>query len=293
MGNLLKHSVGRGGKNFDADSRIVQKLLNRHIEDGSLSHLAPVHVSGNGADTGTVNAIDEFQSKVLKFKNPDGKVDPGGKTIKALRKTPKDTEDIVLGITQAMLSLAAGPIGTIPVDLWNETLFSQIKHAKHEKLLKFDIVTMVDFRTSRDQKRLWVVNLKSREILFHTRVAHGKNSGGKIPTSFSNVLGSNQSSVGAFVTTFKTRSSAGKLGTNPDGSKKFGPALIIEGLDQTNDRLRRRQVIFHGASYVTETWVGNSLGCFSTRPQDNNMIIDVIRDGTMGYAYAGEKWKEK
>lgn len=293
MGNLLKKSVGRDGINLDGDSRIVQKLLNRHIEDGQLSHLSPLTVDGNGSDPHTIKAIDAFQSKVLKFNNPDGKVDPGGKTIKALRNTPKDTEDVILGITQAMLNLAAGPVGSIPVDLWNETLFAQIKFANHDKLLKYNVVTMVDFRIARDQKRLWVVNLKSREILFHTWVAHGKNSGGKIPNSFSNVLGSNQSSVGAFVTTFKTNSSAGKLGTTSTGGKVFGPALIIEGLEKTNDKVRRRQVIFHGASYVTPNFVGNSLGCFSTQPKDNNLILEVIRDGTLGYAYAGEQWKEK
>lgn len=293
MGNLLKQPVGRGGKNREDDSRIVQKLLNKHIQDGQLTHLPPITVSGNGADPGTVKAIDEFQSKVLNFNNPDGRIDPGGKTIKALKVTPKDSHDVLQGIDQAMYNMAAGPLGAIKNDLWTEALVSQVHHSNHPKLVNFDILTLVDFRISRDLKRLWVVNLKSREVLFHTWVAHGKKSGGKIPTSFSNVKGSYQSSVGAFVTTFKTRSSAGKLGTNPDGSKKFGPALIIEGLDSTNDKLRRRQVIFHGASYVKENWVANSLGCFSTRPPDNNMIIDVIRDGTMGYAYAGEKWKDE
>jgi putative chitinase len=78
----ISHSVGVQGANRSADVKIVQVLLNENLHQ--LSSCAPVQVDG------TVSAemeamIQDFQRSVLNAHNPDGKVDPGGATLRALR----------------------------------------------------------------------------------------------------------------------------------------------------------------------------------------------------------------
>ncbi len=69
-------SVGKGGKNNNADVRIVQALLNNH--GNSLT------VDGNcGAKT--IAAIEKFQKEVVGLSKPDGRIDPGGRTWNALK----------------------------------------------------------------------------------------------------------------------------------------------------------------------------------------------------------------
>jgi peptidoglycan hydrolase-like protein with peptidoglycan-binding domain len=71
----LGGSVGAGGRNAKADVLSVQAALNRQMKAG----LAEDGVCGKK----TIDAITAFQKK-LKFKRPDGRVDPGGPTEKAL-----------------------------------------------------------------------------------------------------------------------------------------------------------------------------------------------------------------
>jgi hypothetical protein len=78
---LIGASVGRSGLNRAEDVKVVQALLNQHIAE--LSPLLPVGVSGT-CDAQTILMIEEFQRRVLSIEEPDGRVDPGGRTIAAL-----------------------------------------------------------------------------------------------------------------------------------------------------------------------------------------------------------------
>jgi murein endopeptidase len=71
----IKKSVGLGGVNNTADVKVVQTLLNQ-IGD----HAALVVNGTCGNDT--IAAIKAFQSGF--FSVPDGRIDPGGQTIKRL-----------------------------------------------------------------------------------------------------------------------------------------------------------------------------------------------------------------
>jgi len=74
--NVIKQSVGEGGKNDPADVTLVQKLLNAKYKLG---------VSEDGKmGPKTIAAIKQFQLKVVKIANPDGRIDPGGKSWTAL-----------------------------------------------------------------------------------------------------------------------------------------------------------------------------------------------------------------
>lgn len=82
----LSASVGRGGTNKSAeDIRLIQGLLNNYkIPDVT----NPLKIDGKIGDK-TNNRIETFQRKVLNVKDPDGRVDVGGRTFDKLIHRPK------------------------------------------------------------------------------------------------------------------------------------------------------------------------------------------------------------
>ncbi len=89
----IQESVGRGGVNRSDDVKTVQTLLNRKI--AKLVPLSPVTVSGE-CDAETVALIEEYQRRMLGLRNPDGRVDPTGRTIASLAGA-KRTEPVLDG----------------------------------------------------------------------------------------------------------------------------------------------------------------------------------------------------
>src|SRR5215475_11725970 len=75
----LSGSVGKNGVNQKADVLLVQQLINDHLPVG----LAPLLLNGV-CDDATIAAITEFQRRILHFNFPDGRVDPDGRTFRAL-----------------------------------------------------------------------------------------------------------------------------------------------------------------------------------------------------------------
>lgn len=75
----IRGSVGRGGNNNPGQVRIIQELLNRH-RPVPLAQLA----TDDRIGPKTIAAIEEFQKRVVKMPRPDGRVDPGGGTLRAL-----------------------------------------------------------------------------------------------------------------------------------------------------------------------------------------------------------------
>lgn len=84
---LISAAVGKDGKNRPKDVKTVQRLLNKH----SLPPLRALTVDGK-AGANTVGAIEHFQTVVVKMKSPDGRVDPGGKTIRHLNRGPAESK---------------------------------------------------------------------------------------------------------------------------------------------------------------------------------------------------------
>ena len=78
----ITNSVGEGGANDRADSKMVQALLNENL--GRLIPFAPLLVDGDPG-TKTRDMIGEFQSRVLNMASPTRKVDPGSPTLIQLR----------------------------------------------------------------------------------------------------------------------------------------------------------------------------------------------------------------
>ena len=136
------------------------------------------------------------------------------------------------------------------------------------------VLTVIDFDLPSTEKRLWVLDLAKHEILFHTLVAHGHNSGENEATNFSNTDQSNMSSLGFYAT-----------GTEYEG--KHGHSLRLNGLDEGyNTNAAARSVVMHGADYVSEEFIkqngrlGRSLGCPALPLDQYAQIIDAVDGGT-------------
>jgi hypothetical protein len=161
----------------------------------------------------------------------------------------------------------------------------QAAHTAAQKGLvqRDDLLTVIDYSLPSTQPRLFVFNLATRKLLFRELVAHGKNSGGNVPSFFSNSTGSLASSLGLFVTADPY------IGGN-------GYSLRLKGLEEgINDMAWNRAIVMHGASYVSETAIkilgrlGRSWGCPAVRPEIAHKIIDTVRGGTAVFAYYPEK----
>lgn len=145
-----------------------------------------------------------------------------------------------------------------------------------------DIVTIIDFSKPSTEKRLFILDLEKQKILYHTYVAHGKNTGQNMATKFSNNKGSNQSSLGLFRTAESYQG-------------KHGYSLRLDGLEEGfNDNARSRAVVMHSASYVSEGFIqkhgrlGRSWGCPALPVELSKEIIDLIKGGSCLYIYADD-----
>jgi hypothetical protein len=181
------------------------------------------------------------------------------------------------GGVSAALEAAAGRSG-----LRSEVLHLALRayaRAVQEGLATRPIVTVVDYSRPSREQRLWVLDLSRDSVLARELVAHGNKSGGDVATSFSNREGSHQTSLGTFVT----------AGTY---TGKHGLSLRLKGLDAgLNDQAMRRAIVVHGADYVSEKVIpvlgrlGRSQGCPALTRAAAPRIIDLIRDGTVFFAY--------
>jgi hypothetical protein len=140
-------------------------------------------------------------------------------------------------------------------------------------------LTVIDYSLPSSQKRLWVIDLARRRVLYNELVAHGLNSGDERAYSFSNRNGSKQSSLGLFR-------------TDETYYGRHGYSLRLSGLEPgVNDQARDRAIVMHGASYVSRahlaTWgrVGRSWGCPALDERVSPRIISQIRDGSAVFAY--------
>lgn len=75
----IQGSVGQGGNNFARDVVTVKRLLAKH----DLRPLPPLD-SAPAVDAAFVKAIRRFQTVYVGLSSPDGRVDPGGRTLRRL-----------------------------------------------------------------------------------------------------------------------------------------------------------------------------------------------------------------
>jgi hypothetical protein len=175
-------------------------------------------------------------------------------------------------------------------DLWHAAFAAHLKHVLNPKLLKHNVFTLVDFRLPSSKPRLWVVELNKKEVFGPVRVSHGSGSAneGRKAEFFFPKKGAHTSMVGAYATFGNTiQTKAGQTEANKALNKK-DIGLQVYGLDPgVNSNAVSRQILFHGAWYVSSHNAGNSKGCFATTWTINRQIISKIKGGTFVFAYAG------
>jgi len=160
-----------------------------------------------------------------------------------------------------------------------EVAFEGYESLKSQNKLENNILTIIDFSLSSNQKRLWIIDMESDEVLYHTLVAHGRNSGDEFATNFSNKSESYKSSLGFYLT--------GEIYTG-----KHGSSLKLDGIEKgINDNARERAIVIHGADYVSDSFarnngrLGRSLGCPALPVNLTNKIISKIKNKSVLFIY--------
>ena len=144
-----------------------------------------------------------------------------------------------------------------------------------------EMIAIADFSKPSDQQRFYIIDLTTKEIVLQTWVAHGKNSGDNFVTQFSNKMSSHMSSKGFFLIdeTFE--------------SPKHGTSFALNGLEKgINDKAREREIIMHGANYVSEEFIeengrcGRSYGCPALSNEDMKKAIQLLKPGSLLYIHS-------
>lgn len=201
--------------------------------------------------------------------------------VKNERASPSK-ETVLFDINAKTKALSANAKGLNPKAI--KLALKAYQKAQQKGLVKQkDIITIVDFSKVSTKDRLYVFDLKTNKVLFHELVMHGKKSGNKIPTSFSNKPESKKSSIGAFLTknTYKG---------------KFGYALRIQGLEKgINHNVASRSIVVHASKFVSHKLaqahhrLARSLGCFAVSPKISTPLINTIKNGSLIFAYAPDE----
>ena len=144
-------------------------------------------------------------------------------------------------------------------------------------------ITIIDFGQPSNQKRLYVIDLNKRQLLFQSLVSHGRGTGGLWATSFSNNPSSYKSSPGFYI-------------TEETYTGHNGYSLRLDGLEKgINDNARNRAIVMHGARYANESainalgFLGRSEGCPALPQSMYKPVINTIKNGTCLFIYAPDE----
>jgi hypothetical protein len=158
---------------------------------------------------------------------------------------------------------------------------------KEKGLVEKNILTLVDFSLSSNEKRLWVIDLETNTVLYHSLVAHGRNTGEEFANTFSNTFSSYKSSLGFYLT-----------GEVYNG--KHGMSLKLDGLEKgVNDNARSRGVVIHSANYVSNYFIkcnkrlGRSQGCPAIPKELLSDIVHTIKNKSCFFIYHPSRNYEK
>lgn len=142
------------------------------------------------------------------------------------------------------------------------------------------MLAIADMTQPSTAKRLYIIDLDRKTLVLRTWVAHGQGTGELMARHFSNSHGSHQTSLGLY-----------RVGAEIV-SPKHGPALLLHGMDKgTNDQALAREVIMHGAEYVSASFIaqhgrlGRSWGCPAVSRDHMAKMIDLLADGGLLYVH--------
>jgi hypothetical protein len=164
-------------------------------------------------------------------------------------------------------------------DVFQHALIGYFQLERLHQLSDKGILTLIDFRKSANSKRLWVIDLINKKLLYYSLTAHGRNTGDVFATKFSNKHNSHQSSLGFYIT-----------GNTYIG--KHGISLKLFGVESgINDQAEARAIVIHGADYVSDDYIkkvgrlGRSFGCPAIPMELHENIIKQLAGKTCLFIY--------
>ena len=142
-----------------------------------------------------------------------------------------------------------------------------------------DLLVMVDYTKPSTEERLFIIDLRKKQLLISSLVAHGRGTGDLYATNFSNKNNSYSTSSGFYLT-----------GNIYNG--KNGESLELYGLEKgKNDNARKRTIVIHSAYYANKSFaekygrLGRSKGCLVLPTDLNSKIINLISGGVVLYVH--------
>jgi hypothetical protein len=208
----------------------------------------------------------------------------GGAVVALCSATP-----IAAGKTATMTSSALAPlsaaswadagIGGLRPDVLQMALSAASCAMRSGDVDAPQTLTVIDYSRPSTEKRLWVFDIESHELLYEELVAHGQGTGDNLARHFSNTDESHQSSLGLFA-------------TDDTYVGKNGYSLRLNGLEAGfNDRARERAIVMHGAPYVSDAVakkqgrLGRSWGCPALSDAIARQVIDRVKKTGLVFAY--------
>ena len=149
-----------------------------------------------------------------------------------------------------------------------------------KKISNNDYIAVIDFTIVSTKHRLFLLNLRNGSVE-SMLVTHAKNSETLlgIAEKFSNVVGSEMSSLGFFIT-----DAVPYIG-------KHGTSLKLDGYSKTNSNARERNIVIHGADYATQWFadlkgrLGFSQGCPAVAPNKIQGLIEKLQGQALLYIH--------
>ncbi|HSU17308.1 murein L,D-transpeptidase catalytic domain family protein [Longimicrobium sp.] len=195
-------------------------------------------------------------------------------SLAAAAQLPEQFPAAAVGITEIAATPFAhlDPDRVVPQNLLAEALaFFQ---AHKEKFSNTGHISVLDYSLRSSEPRFHVIDMQTGQVQSF-RMANGVGSEPAhdgFAHKFSNVPGSNMSSLG-FVRTAETYQG------------KHGFSLRLDGLSDTNSKMRTRAVVVHGADYVHDKPViqGRSNGCPALPMDQRTKVINLIKEGSLMY----------
>lgn len=195
---------------------------------------------------------------------------PADRTLTSTTLNPPTTDPVAKKATLEKYK-HLDPTGLVPKNLLEKAILTF--DANPTPFPNKSVLGVVDFSRRSNKARWFIIDLKSGAV-WAIHVAHGKGSDTNADgyaEKFSNVYGSNMSSLGVY------------RASETYDSSKFGFSLRVDGLSPSNSNVRERAIVIHPAWYVSESNViqGRTSGCLGVSSNLSKKLINMIKDGSM------------
>ena len=148
----------------------------------------------------------------------------------------------------------------------------------NNKLKNTRYLSIADLSKSANVERYYLIDMINKSMVKKSLIAHGKNTGDEYAKYFSNIVSSNQTSLG-FYSTAETYN-----GCN-------GLSMRMDGLEYCNNKARERAIVVHKADYVSHDFIkengrlGRSFGCPALPIKGYEKTINKIKNGSCFFIY--------